>query len=209
MKLLVLLATSWALVVAAGWTVVTRYEVTPTESGVVPETWPSSAVAGAPTDRPVLLVFIHPHCPCTRATVSELDLLATRVHASFDLRAVFVQPPGTSPEWVETGTWRAAGRIPGLSRLVDEDGRLARSFGASVSGETLLYGTDGTLLFAGGITASRGHAGLSLGRQALEAWGRDETPGTRSTLVFGCPLLEERTRPVDHECRITEADHAG
>lgn len=209
MKTLPLVLTSWALVVVGGWTVVTRYEVTPTPRAITPPAWPTSATLDAPTERPVLLVFIHPHCPCTRATVTELDLLATRVHTRFDLRAVFVCPPGTDPGWEESAIWRATARIPDLTRVVDRNGRLARAFGAAVSGETLLYDRDGALLFAGGITSSRGHEGMSLGRQTLEAWGRQETPDVASTPVFGCPLLDDAGACTDHECGPGEPVHGG
>jgi len=72
----------------------------------------------------------------------------------------------------------------------DDDGVEAARFGAATSGQVILYDRDGRLLFSGGITASRGHAGDNDGRDAIVSLlggGR----GTRhSSPVFGCSLLE-------------------
>jgi hypothetical protein len=82
----------------------------------------------------------------------------------------------------------------------DDDGREARRFGVEASGETLLYDADGSLLFSGGITAARGHAGDNAGRTELVSLLNHE-PSSRTnivdrtgshrdaTSVFGCPLF--------------------
>ena len=53
--------------------------------------------------------------------------------------------------------------------LRDDDGAEARRFGAETSGQTLLYDEHGALLFSGGITGARGHAGDNAGRASLVA----------------------------------------
>jgi hypothetical protein len=205
---IVLLLPVWILTVAIGWTLVTRYEVSPTPSASAPEIWPTIEVE-APEDRPTLLVFIHPRCPCTRATVSELARLVARVPDAFALRAVFVCPPGTEPRWAETFTWHEAGRIPGVERILDQDGVLARAFDARVSGGTLLYDVDGALLFEGGITGSRGHEGANLGRLTLEEIGLGRHPDVSPTPVFGCPLLGPDSS-TEHTCEPgSEVSHVG
>ena len=59
----------------------------------------------------------------------------------------------------------------------------------STSGQTILYGADGTLLFSGGITGSRGHAGDNDGRAGLVALLTRAGRGQTRTKVFGCPLV--------------------
>jgi hypothetical protein len=59
-----------------------------------------------------------------------------------------------------------------------------------VSGETLLYDPHGRLVFRGGLTAGRGHAGDSPGRRAVVACFNEPTPERRDLPVFGCPLLD-------------------
>jgi hypothetical protein len=71
----------------------------------------------------------------------------------------------------------------------DDAGREARRFNADTSGQTALYGRDGTLLFQGGITISRGHSGDNPGRSALEALLENRLSNPNRTLVFGCALF--------------------
>jgi hypothetical protein len=82
--------------------------------------------------------------------------------------------------------------------VVDPEGLEAGRFGAETSGHTLLYGTDGRLLFSGGLTASRGHAGENVGESAIIALVNHQTPLRSQTLVFGCALTQRaETKPVE------------
>ncbi len=47
----------------------------------------------------------------------------------------------------------------------------------------------GTLLFSGGITGARGHAGDNAGRAAIVALLNQLNPATTATNVFGCSLF--------------------
>ena len=81
--------------------------------------------------------------------------------------------------------------------VFDPDGVEARRFGAETSGHTLLFGADGRLLFSGGITASRGHAGDNAGESAIVALVNNQTPTRTQTLVFGCSLANRtETEPT-------------
>jgi hypothetical protein len=71
----------------------------------------------------------------------------------------------------------------------DDDGRHAKQFGAATSGQTLLYDQDGALVFSGGITGARAHAGDNLGRQSLVALLNRQPAARTGTSVFGCPLF--------------------
>jgi hypothetical protein len=82
--------------------------------------------------------------------------------------------------------------------LTDEKGTEAAKFVAETSGHTLVFDREGTLLFSGGITASRGHAGDNAGESAVLAALRGETMAQLRTPVFGC-LLQKRnsaTEPI-------------
>ena len=63
-------------------------------------------------------------------------------------------------------TYYSAAEIPGVEVVSDEDDAQSAAFGAAVSGQTLLYDREGRLIFSGGITAARGHAGDNAGRSA-------------------------------------------
>ena len=71
----------------------------------------------------------------------------------------------------------------------DDDGAEARRFGVETSGQTLLYDARGALIFSGGITGSRGHAGENAGAAALAALLTRGAAAQRGADVFGCPLF--------------------
>ena len=71
----------------------------------------------------------------------------------------------------------------------DDEGLEAERFGASTSGQTVVYDSEGELLFTGGITGARGHAGDNLGRESvLELLNRGKAERSW-TSVFGCRLF--------------------
>lgn len=135
----------------------------------------------------MLVMFAHPKCPCSRASIQELAVLMARSNGALHARVYFYRPAGTEAGWERTDLWRSAASIPGVEVMVDVEGLTALSFHASVSGETQVYRSTGALAFSGGITAARGHQGDNEGRRAiLEILTTPSTP--RHTRVFGCYL---------------------
>jgi hypothetical protein len=177
----------WAAVVLGGTAALGRYTLTPGASAGTPARWPAQSSLSPPANRPVLLVFAHPRCPCTRATANELDRLLGKVGEPVDARMVFVLPEGTGEAFLGSELWMRAARIAGLQRLVDPAGREAARFGSLTSGQVLLYGTDGALLFQGGITVARGHEGESPGSERIRALLSHRT-ALGGAPVFGCEL---------------------
>lgn len=203
MRLLpITLITLWALTVGAGTFLLWEYENSPEmKTRPAPANFPPES--GIPKDgrRPMLLMFAHPHCPCTRASVAELSRLMTSARDRVYAQVLFVKPAGAGEEWVETDLWEAAAAIPGVRVTADEGGREAARFGAGASGLTLLYGASGRLLFSGGVTAARGHEGDNAGRDALVSLLAGETDAEVETPVFGCQLFGP-------ECQGEETGHA-
>ena len=142
----------------------------------------------------LLVMFAHPRCPCTRASVGELERLLAEAPARCSAKVIFLQPTGMDDEWVESDLWHTASRIPGVTVHRDRSGIEARWFHAETSGQTLLYDRGGRLIFQGGITISRGHAGDNPGRSALLARLRDRTASLAKTPVFGCALFSANDR---------------
>jgi hypothetical protein len=138
---------------------------------------------------------MHPKCPCSRATTDELAKLMAHAQGRMVARVLMIRPDGVPEAWERTDLWRSAAAIPGVTVVADPQGTESRRFGAATSGQTLLYAADGRLLFAGGITGSRGHIGDNEGRSLVLALARAEIvpmQGERpQTPVYGCPLFSE------------------
>jgi hypothetical protein len=123
--------------------------------------------------------------------VEELNRLLARGHDGVAAQVWFFEPAGFPPDWTQSGLWRSAAAIPGVKVHADPDGRQARLFGAATSGFVVLYDPRGQLLFNGGITASRGHAGDNGGEDAVLSILAGQQPNLRQTPVYGCSLLGE------------------
>jgi hypothetical protein len=179
----------WLGATAVGFAFLVDYATEPGVPAAAPREWPRHSRIPAPHGQSVLVMTMHPHCPCTRASVAELNTLMARLR-DHDVKAyvLAVKPADFPEEWLRTESYRSAERIPGVQVLVDDEGWESAHFGAHTSGQVLLYGGDGTLQFAGGITPDRGHQGDSPGRQRILAAARHGTPEKRESLVFGCPL---------------------
>jgi hypothetical protein len=165
------------------------YELTPAPGAAAPIVWPAAAAISRDAFGPTLVLFLHPHCPCSRATLAELERLIATCDRPFALRIVFVRPGGTNDDWYRTDLYRAAERIPHAVICCDADGMEAARFGARTSGQALLYAADGRLLFHGGLTPSRGHEGDNAGREALTALISGKPCTCTKTAVFGCSLV--------------------
>jgi glyoxylase-like metal-dependent hydrolase (beta-lactamase superfamily II) len=134
-------------------------------------------------------MFVHPRCPCSRASLAELREIMAQANGRLNAFVLFLRPQGTADVWEHTATWAAAQDIPGVAVRVDRDGAEAARFGAATSGHTVLYNAEGRLLFAGGITAARGHVGDNSGRQSVLAL-LDNKSAAPAHLVYGCRLRD-------------------
>jgi len=135
-------------------------------------------------------MFAHPRCPCTRASISEMNRLLARCE-NLSAHVLFIKPSSTPTNWTETASWKNAEAIPGVDVLVDPDGREARRFGAESSGYVVVYDKVGQLLFHGGITGARGLEGDNAGEELIAKFLSGEKPERASTPVFGCSLNDK------------------
>jgi hypothetical protein len=184
----------WMAGVAAGTRIMLDYENRPGPAEMAPEIWPKDSAIQRMPGQATLVVFAHPRCPCTRATIGELALLMTRLKGRLTANVIFAKPKDTAAGWEHTDLWQAASSIPGVNVMSDPRELETRSFHAQASGQTLLYGADGRLLFSGGITASRGHSGDNAGRAAIVALVAAGKTERARTPVFGCYLLDHNSR---------------
>ena len=135
-------------------------------------------------------MVLHPACPCSRASLGEFEVLMGKFPGQVQGYAVLAAPHASADDDAYAAIHDLAARIPGVTPIRDSDGRIAEMFGASTSGHVAMFDASGTLRFSGGITLSRGHAGLNDGATTIEAILRGHKPLTMSTPVFGCAMKE-------------------
>jgi|SRR6185436_5865752 len=182
------LAPLWIGAVVAGFMVLRRFDGTPGAEASSPARWPAASSIAIDPELPTLLVFAHPRCPCTSATIEDLNRLLSRVADRVRTVVVFYSDPSLGADWVHSATYTAAVDIPGISVVEDDDGATARLFGVQTSGQVLLYDRNGRLIFAGGITPGRGEPGDNEGSRSIHTLLAGGT-APPSTPVYGCRLL--------------------
>ena len=182
------LGTVWMAALAFGARAMFKYETTAGRVGPVAGRWPTASIVPRQPDKPTLVMFAHPHCPCTRASIGELAQVMAHAYGKANAYVLFTKPPGAGIDWDDTDLRRSAATIPGVTVLTDENGTEAARFGAETSGHTVVFDRSGTLIFSGGITASRGHAGENAGESAVLAALKQEPIERGRTPVFGCSL---------------------
>ncbi len=193
----------WFALVSLGFAGLGAYGIQAGETGRVPQTWP---VDLAREPGATALCFVHPKCPCSRATLAELRRLKSSLSDSASLEFVIFQPQDSQTFWGDE-PWKG---IYAASLLEDSDGNrvrldpggeLALKFGALTSGMVLAYGAGGELCFQGGITATRGHEGPSPAQAWLaSALAPGSVPSLQAAPVFGCPIRALDDRATEGCC---------
>ena len=192
-------AVAWAGVVTTGFLALSAFDATPGLQGEAPASWPAASTLAAPAGRYTLVLALHPHCPCSRASVGELAAILQRCRGRLDVHILCYRPAGAGPEWAGGALERQTRALPEVCFHWDADGAEARCFGAATSGHVVLYGARGERLFAGGITRGRAQSGDSPGRAAVIALVTGEAGVPDGAQVFGCPLCGPGAPPAADE----------
>jgi hypothetical protein len=195
----------WLIGVTKGTAVLLAYENTSAQAAQAPVTWPTDSAIARQNDRFTLVMLAHPNCPCTRASLAELEIIMAHTQGRA-VSVVLFSKPGSNPvEISNSALWRKAETIPGVQAIYDRGGVESRRFDGRASGQTMLYGPAGNLIFSGGITVGRGHQGDNAGADAIihlvngvANISRDVPPARTS--VYGCALNNpaspaEKARP--------------
>lgn len=166
-----------------------RFDTSPCPTAENPPViWPKNELAPQ-AGQSTLVMLAVAGCPCTRASIEELDALLSRQRGR--LRAHVLLGPGEQE--ASASTLACCQAIPGVQTHPDPQGRLARQFGMLSSGQVLIYNPSGRLIYAGGLTGQRGHVGendaLVSAREALE---EETCGGLRTGNVYGCPIKGAR-----------------
>lgn len=177
----------WLLLAAGGVAALADYAARPGSAGNPPQVWPEQIAILRTANRPTLVMMIHPECPCSRASLGELERILGHYPGKLDVHLLMADSE-TRPEWRESDLWRRVRALSGVSITSDHSEQLFRIFDSYTSGHVLLYGAGGKLVFSGGITASRGHEGMNAGRQIVESYLEGIPEVGHEAPVFGCNL---------------------
>ena len=196
-SILPVIVSIWVVLVGSAFAGLLAYHNMPGERRDHTEVWPANNSIQIDAQRANLVVFIHPQCPCSVATLNELARIQSACGVRLKIQVVFYCP--SDKHWEDTSKVRQALTIPNVHIANDIDGKLAKRFGALTSGHSFLYSTDGRRVFSGGITPARGHEGENLGRNSIVNYVLEGKTTCDKTNVFGCPILDSPSEVVINE----------
>lgn len=175
---------AWAGLLGAGFALLQRYESTAAHSA------PAPAVEN-PLFRDgklfSLVIALHPHCPCSRATVGELVKIYSHAPDKAKITVLAFKPLDEPDSWIESSALRTLEKLsPHV--VIDTNGVMATSLSLNTSGQIQLYSPEGKLLYNGGITAARGHSGDNAGESTVLSLLRNEITTAANAPTFGCSI---------------------
>ncbi len=203
-----LFITLWLIAVFIGYSTLLSYQSEPGRENPVPEKWPETSAVN-PSKKPfTVLIFLHPHCPCSKASLRELERVLARRHRNTSAYAIFCTLPEAPQDWEQGALWQQAHKIEHLKVLLDNNQQEQSSFHVTTSGQVLLYDYKGKLRYKGGITPARGHEGSNPGLRTLESLLQNQISDQKSIQklsypVYGCglstPTLSSKPTQESHQ----------
>jgi len=186
-SILITAALLWTVTVGAMFRAIRAFEATPGRAANPLAVWPAESHIPRAAGEWRLVMLIHPHCSCSRASISELQRVIEKSPASLQTYVVVYRPKDFPAGWEKTDVFVSASHLPRTHILLDQDGHEASIFHGFTSGQTYLYDGDGKLRFSGGITLLRGHAGFNSGSAEVMQIANTRS-GTATHPVFGCAI---------------------
>jgi len=176
------------LAAGVGMGVLLNHETTPIKAEETPQYWPQNSQIELDSKRATLVMFTHPKCHCTRASMAELNKLMNRFPGRIAAHVVSIQTAEVSDSQTQ-----ADKNVKSSDPIFysDKDNGEAHLFGAKNSGFVAFYAPNGRLLFKGGITSARGHKGDNPGASAIVALLNGRNPPVNEAPVYGCSLLKQ------------------
>jgi len=175
----------WILAILTGFAILIDHDLRAGPAAAAVRRWPASSSLVRSGSGPTIVMFIHPHCPCTAASLAQLESIAS--DKAFKSAITYLVVADVAENESGENLDRAR-HIPGASVQFDAQDSEVRRFGSRTSGELLIFDENGRLTFEGGITAARGHQGDNLAASAALAALRGANPNYVQMPVFGCAL---------------------
>lgn len=181
--LLTTAVSSWVLAIGYFGAQMMAFDSTPGKPAHAPAHWPAQSALTRAQGRKQLVMFVHPGCTCTLASLEQLRRLESLTGNTIAAEIVLWHSAASRKE-------RDWNRESGGAKVFDDqNGQEARIFGAQTSGQTLIYDEAGQLAYAGGLTVFRAEAGGDpLLKQILQGIGVRDQKAALEKAVFGCPI---------------------
>ena len=101
----------WLLLVGIGFSKLLIYSNTPGQAAISTLNWPTNSHVVRDSELATLLIFGHPKCPCSKASVGELERLMPHIVGKIKAFVVFVKPKGVLNDWAMEDLWKYINRI--------------------------------------------------------------------------------------------------
>ncbi len=183
-----LLISFWAVIIALGMLQFYRYETREGAKEVSNKSWPEGTSLSYSKSKFSWVMGIHPKCPCSLATVGNLERLFRYIEEPFHITALVRQDPLSDES--KSKVVRRLSKLPQVSIFFDERGETAAKFGMLTSGDSRIYNRSGELIFAGGITINRSHEGWSPGASLILEQMSKGSKKSVELPVFGCNIQD-------------------
>ena len=148
--------------------------------------------------RPVLVLFLAPHCPFTRNLTSTVRGLIRDYRERVNIVAIGANDVSQVPEDSREGLTRLAAAVELTGRFLYDEGQgIARAFGATCTPECFLYDREHVLVYRGQIEESRMPGRLNALFTAAHLAKEPNAPPVRTALdalLAGRPI-NPRQRP--------------
>lgn len=178
------------------------FSFTPGKSSQFKSDFPMQSTLSVIPSKYNLYVFIHPKCGCSVATLDNLKSLAHKQSYLSDLMQIHVilYDPSESPkDWLDSQTVKDiqswASQYPVIVKH-DKSLQEFKLFDAQTSGQSFLFDQNRRLVFSGGLTEERGHAGPSSSVNYIlsvlsnkQSSTNQRLPAAFTTDTFGCHSL--------------------
>ncbi|HTM54877.1 MAG TPA: hypothetical protein VL175_12670 [Pirellulales bacterium] len=176
----------WLAAICLGFAWFVDFDTRPGLPAEARSQWPADTQLALDADEHTLILFLHPHCPCSVASLEQLAALRSAAPAA----RFYVVASGAGAANLQDSNIEFAGSIPGVHMWLDSSGEETARFGCHTSGDVLIFDPQGRLEFSGGITAGRGDRGPNLACESALSALRNQGSPFVSAPVFGCPVRD-------------------
>jgi hypothetical protein len=176
----------WLVALSVGFKGLFDFSGTPGIASSLNSGWPASSKLKVPPNSDLLVLFLHPRCACSRATLAELESLLPALKGRVKVSIVFFRPKGKDEAWIKGTIWKQATSLTDVEVTIDRDEFESNAFHAVTSGQAYYFDAAGVMRFSGGITPARGHVGENDGVRAIQTLASQRSAEITQTPVYGC-----------------------